>query len=246
MSAHKRACSGARQAAPVDGARFGQGVRALRRRRGWTQAQLAAAAGMSQAAVSRAECGRAGCLTGDLLDRLVAPLGARVETRLLWHGEGLDRLVDARHAAIVEVVVLRLTRLGWDSGVEVTFSVYGERGSIDVLAFHPQTRSLLVIEAKSVVPDLQAMLAAVDRKVRLASGVGRDRGWHATSVSTILVIPDTTTNRDRVRRHAATLAARLPVRTAALQRWLATPSGIVAGILFVPSPTTRRASARAR
>lgn len=228
---------------PMDARRFGRGLRVLRRRRGWSQAQLAGAAGVSQSAVSRAEGGRAGCLTNDMLDRLVAPLGARVETRLLWHGEGLDRLVDARHAATVEAVVRRLTRRRWEVAVEVTFSVYGERGSIDVLAFHPATAALLVVEVKSVVPDLQEMLSALDRKARLAAGVAAGRGWQAATVSTILVLPDTTTNRVRVRRHAATFAARLPLRTAALGRWLADPSGSVSGILFVPpagdSPTSR-------
>ena len=43
---------------------------------------------------------------------------------------------------------------------EVSFSVYGERGSIDILAFHASTGSLLVIEIKSVVPDMQSIWPA--------------------------------------------------------------------------------------
>ena len=43
---------------------------------------------------------------------------------------------------------------GWDVATEVSFNVRGERGSIDILAFHQATGSLLVIEIKSVVPDL--------------------------------------------------------------------------------------------
>ena len=68
------------------------------------------------------------------------------------------------------VVVRRLRALGWDVAVEVSFSRFGERGSIDVLAFHPARRALLVTEVKSVTPDMQAMLAGLDRKARLGAG----------------------------------------------------------------------------
>ena len=52
---------------------------------------------------------------------------------LRWHGEELDRLLDEAHARLVDEVVRRSTVLGWVVAVEVSFSRYGERGSIDVL-----------------------------------------------------------------------------------------------------------------
>ena len=39
----------------------------------------------------------------------------------------------------------------WRLSPEVSFSVYGERGIIDVLAWHPKTKILLVIELKTEV-----------------------------------------------------------------------------------------------
>jgi hypothetical protein len=59
----------------------------------------------------------------------------------------------------------------------VSFSRYGERGSIDVLAWHPRRRALAVFEVKSVTPDMQAMFVGLDRKGRLAPGIARERGW---------------------------------------------------------------------
>ena len=48
---------------------------------------------------------------------------------------------------------------GWEVHPEATFNVFGERGSIDILAFHPRYGALLIVEVKSAVPDMQSMLA---------------------------------------------------------------------------------------
>ena len=127
---------------------------------------------------------------------------------------------------------------------EVSFNIRGERGSIDILAFHAPTGSLLVIEIKSVVPDLQAMLGVLDRKVRLAAAIARERGWSVRSVSRLLVLPDDRTARRRVQQHAATFEAALPARNVEVRRWLAAPAGRLAGLLFLTND--HQASARHR
>jgi hypothetical protein len=162
--------------------------------------------------------------------------------RLLWQGEGLDRLLDAAHARVVEVVLQTLAERGWQALPEVTFNRFGERGSIDVLGWHPACRALLVVEVKSVVPDVQAMLAGLDRKARLAPRLASDRGWMVRHVSRLLVLPNDRTSRRRVADHRATFGLAYPARTRAIRRWLVAPDGAIAGILFVPSSqsTTRR------
>jgi hypothetical protein len=40
----------------------------------------------------------------------------------------------------------------------VTFSIYGERGSIDLLAWHSETRTLLVVELKSELTSIEETL----------------------------------------------------------------------------------------
>jgi transcriptional regulator with XRE-family HTH domain len=223
----------------MDAVRFGLGVRALRRRRGWTQEQLAEKCGLAQTAISRIERGFGDRFTVQTLARVVAALGARISVRLLSQGEDLDRLLDAGHAEIVERITKYLQARGWEVAPEATFSIYGERGSIDILAFHPATGTLLVIEVKSVVPDVQATLAGIDRKARLAERIARERGWRVTSVSRWLVLPGDKTSRRRIASHEATFRAALPGRTLAMQRWSAAPSGPVAGIVFV-SPSTQK------
>ena len=213
--------------------RFGLGVRALRRKRGWTQDALAAKAGVSRAAIWRIERGHADRVAVHVLVRVAAALGARIDLRLLWQGEGLDRLLDAGHADLVERTLELLAASDWVVATEVSFNIRGERGSIDILAFHPETGSLLVIEIKSVVPDMQAMLHGIDRKGRIAREVARDRGWEVTSVTRLLVLPDDRTARRRVERHAATFRAALPARTRDVRRWIRRPDGSLHGVLFL-------------
>jgi transcriptional regulator with XRE-family HTH domain len=196
----------------MDSVTFGRGFKALRIRKGLRQEDLAAEAGVSRGAIARIEHGRAEKVTVETLERLARPLGARVVCRLTWQGEGLDRLLDADHAAIVERVVRILGDFGWVVATEVSFNIWGERGSIDILAFHPGTRILLVVEVKSVVPYVQATLVTLDRKERLAIEIGRARGWDAAGVAKLLVIRDDRTARRRIDRHAATFGNAFPDR----------------------------------
>jgi transcriptional regulator with XRE-family HTH domain len=198
-----------------------------------TQARLADEVGVSRAVVWRIEHGRVDRVAIHTVERVAAALGARVDVRLLWHGEGLDRLLDARHAGLVERVIALLGDLGWTCASEVSFNVRGERGSIDILAFHQPTGCLIVIEVKSVVPDLQAMLAGLDRKGRLGRDIARERGWNAETVTRLLVLPDDRTARRRLAVHTATIQSVLPGTTVDVRRWLRSPVGVMHGVMFL-------------
>jgi transcriptional regulator with XRE-family HTH domain len=217
----------------MDVIRLGLGYRALRRRRRLTQADVGIKAGVSRSVVYRIERGHADDVAVHTLVRVAAALQARVEIRLLWQGEGLDRLLDVRHAGLVDRVLQILVSDGWEVATEVSFNVYGERGSIDILGYHPSSRCLLVVEVKSVLPDMQSMLAGLDRKGRLARTIAHDRGWHPTSVSKLLVLPEDRTARRRVREHCVTFDAALPARNVELRRWIKSPDGRRDGLMFL-------------
>lgn len=208
----------------MDVIRIGRTLRALRIRRRWRQIDLANAVGCSQALIARVERGGADKLTGAMLERIVAELGARLVVRVDWNGEAADRLLDADHALLVDAVLRILRAAGWEAIPEVTFAIDRERGSIDILAWHDASRTLLVIEVKSVVPDVQSTLSTFDRKIRLAPGIGRERGWPAAHVAALLVIGGSSTARRRVAAHAATFDARLPARAREIRRFLANPA----------------------
>ena len=228
----------------MDTVAFGRGFKALRLRKLLRQGDLAAQAGVSRGAIARIEQGHADRVTVETLEKVARPLGAHITCRISWNGELLERLLDQDHAAIVEQVVRFLAAAGWLVATEVSFNIWGERGSIDVLALHPGTRILLIIEVKSVVPDVQATLTTLDRKERLAIEVGRTRGWDAIGVAKLLVVRDDRSARRRIDQHAATFGNAFPDRIARIRAWLRTPDPAkpLRGLWFLSSES--RAVAR--
>ncbi len=214
--------------------RLGRSIRALRQRRGWRQEDLASAARVSQSAVSRIELGDVRGASIERLEAIATALGARLHVRLDWHGESLDRLVDADHAATVEAVVKLLRDAGWEVHAEATFNIYGERGSIDVLGWHPARGVVVVVEVKASLGDLQDTLSTHDRKLRLAPRLARERGWNVQASGALLVVADGRTARRRIEDHRDLFAAAYPTRSWAVRSWLREPLGPMRGLLLLP------------
>jgi hypothetical protein len=131
---------------------------------------------------------------------------------------------------------------GWVLSPEVSFAFYAERGRIDILTWHPSTRSLLVIELKTEITDVQDTLGVLDMKRRHARRIAAERGWRAGSVSVWLIVSGTKTNRRRVAAHRTLLRAALPHGRDALRRWLVAPSGTIAALTFWSTATGGSAS----
>jgi transcriptional regulator with XRE-family HTH domain len=164
----------------MDDQRAGRTLRAIRLYRRRRQVDIARTAGISQSSVSRIERGHLGSLTLDTLRGVAAALEATLDVGIRWRGGEADRIVGARHTAMTERVVAQLNRVGgWQWAAKTSFSAWGERGIIDVLAWHAGQRRLLVIELKTELVDPAALLAQVDRYRRLAQAMARERGWGA-------------------------------------------------------------------
>jgi transcriptional regulator with XRE-family HTH domain len=197
------------------------------------QEDAGVAAKLSRSKISRIERGQIAAMTIGDLDRAVTSLGATLELRLRWKGEYLDRLLDEAHARLVEVLVAMLRASGWEVAVEVSYSIWGERGSIDILAYHRLTGIVLVVEVKSVVPDSQALLHGLDRTTRLARQIAEERGWRVQHVARLLVVGASATSRRRIARLASTYEAAFPARGGDVRKWLRRPTGTLSGLLFV-------------
>lgn len=126
---------------------------------------------------------------------------------------------------------LRLERWGWLVRVEVSYSRYGERGRIDLLAWHPATRLLLVVEIKTDLVDVQQLLGSLDVKARLARHVAATHGWDADAVVPAIVFAEDRTVRRRLTM-LDTLFDRFGVRGRAAISWLRSPEGIAGGLLW--------------
>ena len=235
----------------MDDQRVGAALRAVRIKRGWTQKEVADRGRVSRGIVSLIERGHLDQVSTPAFRRLAAALGIRVDIVLrLPHGE-LERLVNAGHAAMHEALSRHLGSLsGWVQSPEVSFAIYSERGVIDILAFHEPTRSLLVIELKTELVEIEGLLATMDVRLRHAARIARERGWLASSVSGWVVIAEGDTNRRRVHAHSSTLRSAFPSDGRRMRAWLSNPNGSVRALSFWANfdgtTVTRTAAARRR
>ena len=234
----------------MDDAGLAGAVRALRHRRGWRQADLAARARISPSQIGVLESGRLEQLSLPVIRRVAAALGIRLRWDASFRGPELARLRDADHARLTEFLVRRLEALGWLVVVEASFNHYGERGRVDVLAYEPRSRRILVIEVKTLIVEVQAILGGLSVKTRVASGLARELGWRPAAIVPALVVRDSTTNRRRLAEHER-LFARLPLRGRSARSWLAQPTGAPDGLLVMidlpnPSHTGGRRAGRQR
>ena len=141
--------------------------------------------------------------------------------------------MNAAHAALHESLARHLGRsAGWTWLPEVSFSIYGERGVIDILAWHAATRCLLIIELKTSIVDPQELVAVMDRRVRLGARIAADHGWRPATVSAWVVVADTRTNHRRVLRHAGLLRTAFPADGHQVRAWLRRPSGSINALSF--------------
>jgi transcriptional regulator with XRE-family HTH domain len=225
--------------------RFGRSVKALRLRKGWRQEDLARAARVSRSAVGRIEAGEIGRMAWWQLLGVAEALDGQLDLDFRWRGADLDRLVDADHAAVQAALTALYRRASWETAVEATFSQFGERGSIDVLAWHPGTSQVAVNEVKVTVPEAGTTLEGLDRKARLAPLVARDQGWTCHGVSRFLVVADRSTARRRVAA-ATVFDAALPLRGAACTDWIRSPNQPVKGLFFLSPAPPPGASLRTR
>ncbi len=221
-------------------------VRFLRLRKGWAQETLGDRAEVSREMVSRIERGDMRGMTLGSIDRIARALGASIHLQLRWHGEQLDRLIDAAHAAIQQSVADLLSSTGWLVRVEVSFNHYDDRGRADIVALHPITRILLIVEIKSALGDLQETLGRLDVKVRLGRTLAHDLAWSdVRAVIPALVIGDSRLVRRTIAGHA-NLFERYDMRGRSALAWLRRPNGAPRGLLWFAKrpdshqPTVRR------
>jgi transcriptional regulator with XRE-family HTH domain len=148
----------------MDDQRIGHVLRALRQRKGWRQQDVGDRAGVSDTLVARIERGAFASIPLGKIRRVAETLGARFDTILRWQGADLGRLLDSRHAAMHESMARFLGSLdGWQFEPEVSFSIYGERGIIDILAWHPGRR---MHTGTSCGPRCRSMGVAIGRWLR--------------------------------------------------------------------------------
>ena len=211
---------------------FGRAVRAARLQRAWRQVDLADRARVSQTVVSRIERGLIPDMTLRVLRQVAAALEIRLELLPRGRGAELDRLLSARHSGLHESVAQALAHdfPDWVMASEVSFSIWGERGVIDLLLWNADRRALLIIEFKTELVDVGDLLSTMDRRLRLAADIVKSRRWYPKTVSTWVVIAASRTNARRIAEHRMVLHTAFPAGLREIRRWLREPTGSVAAI----------------
>ena len=190
---------------------------------------------MSRRTVARMESDNVRSVTVQTVRCVFAAAGAHARIVASWNGAALDRLLDERHAALVERVARILQVRNWTTMVEQTFSEYGERGSIDLLGWHKPSRSLVVTEVKSALGNLEETNRSLDTKVRLAPRLLREKLGVPATVSRLLVLPSGVDRAPHGR----------PARGRQIRAWLRRPDGSMAGLRFL-SEGQHRATPRSQ
>jgi transcriptional regulator with XRE-family HTH domain len=149
---------------------------------GWSLDELAARAKVSKGMLVLIEHGRAN-LTVDLAGKVLSALDVTVDLRIT-SPHVARRQRDAAHARCVAYVARRLESLGWLVHREVEIAGGRSHGWIDILAFDPVTRTLLVIEIKTEIHDLGQIERTLGWYGREAWSVASGFGWRPAAVRT--------------------------------------------------------------
>ena len=154
----------------MDDLQAGRAIRMSRIRRGWRQVDLAEAAHVSTATISRIEGGHLASFSVSTLRAACAVLELRLTLDLRGRGGDLDRMLSVRHSRLHESVLRSLAGAypDWALHPEVSFSIWGERGVIDLVMWHAGTRAMLIVEFKTELVDVNELLGTMDRRRRLA------------------------------------------------------------------------------
>ncbi len=233
----------------MDSSRIGRGLRAIRIRANSTQQEIADDAHVPRAVIAAVERGNFARVRVEQLLAIAVALQADLDIVLRWNGTELDRLLNAGHSAMHELVVGILTAASWEAVPERSFSIWGERGVIDLLAWHAATRTLLIVELKTEIVEVQRLIGTVDRYRRLAPQIIRDLGWEPLTVSVWVAVAENPTNRRRLSEHAGVLRAAFPTDGRTVPGWLRSPSDPLRALSFlsdarVANRTAARSSRR--
>jgi len=205
-------------------AELGRAVAAARRRRGLTQAQLAAMVGTSRSTVSRIEIGRARGVPLELWLRIAYALGLPARFEL-----GRDRLeepADVGHLGIQELVLALGRGAGYGGSFELPVPSSAPSRFVDAFLRSDTSRRLIVAEAHNLIGNVGAEVRSFERKLALSRDLAVVLGEDGSpyGVHGVWVVRSTRRNRELLARYPTLFATRFPGPSRAWVRALTTGS----------------------
>lgn len=218
----------------------GTGLRAARQARGWSQRRLAAGSKVPQTVISSIERAAQRHPPLDTVDRLCRALDAELvveirPARLVGRADQRD----PAHAACAGAMRRILERAGWAVESEVEFVTGRSHGFIDLLAYDPMRRRLLVVEVKTELRDIGALERQLGWYLREAPGAAARLGWRPTTVAGIVALLATTAVDGAVLANRTPLAAAFPIRGRAVREALLHGAALAGRGLVMIDPARR-------
>jgi transcriptional regulator with XRE-family HTH domain len=223
------------------GVRIGVIVRTGRESLRWTKTHLGERTGISRQMIAAVESGQG----NPSLDVIAALLdGLDIDLELVGRGPiAIDgsRSHDAAHAICSAYVQRRLEAGGWEVAREVRIEDGRYIGWIDLLAFHPPTRTLLVIEVKTRIDDIGAIERSIDWHARGARRAAERQGWQPERIGAWVLALATDEVENELHRNRVVWDSGFPRRARGLAEDLVAPEQINEGrALALIDPRSRR------
>jgi len=216
-------------------------IRDGREVRGLTKSALAERVGISRQMVGSVERGDANPSL-ETIARLLD--GTGVDIDLVVRGSvriGPRRQGDAAHARCSPHVQRRFVSEGWLTAREVRIEQGRYVGWIDVLAFHPPTGTLLIIEIKTEIHDFGDIERSMDWYARGAWDAARRLGWRPKRVGSWLLVLATGAAEERIMANRQAIESAFPLRADAMMTFVADPaSGVVGRAVALIDPRSHR------
>ena len=188
---------------------IGGQLRAARRRRGWTQQQLAERVGLSRSAISAIERGLGGSHTLDTWQRIAVALD--LPLRIDLGRDPYEEPSDAGHLRMQELV-LRLARgAGYVGSFELPTRPIDPRHSADCGLLDRPGRRLILAECWNTITDLGAGARSTNRKIAEAHAFAVSVfGADGVEVGACWVVRDTRRNRALFDSYPEIIGSRFP------------------------------------
>lgn len=206
-----------------------------------TQRELADAAGVSRSLIAAIEAGQANPSL-DVVMRIGDALG--LDLQLVGRppvaiGARKPNIVHARCSGYVD---RRLRAVGWQTRREVEIASDRSHGWIDLLAFDPRTRVLVIVEVKTWLDDIGAIERQLAWYERVAKGVASGIGWQPDRVMSWLLVLASEEVENSLRRYRDLFRIAFPRRALDMRLDLTEPTRIAPAArgLALIDPTSRR------
>ncbi|HXG26231.1 MAG TPA: helix-turn-helix transcriptional regulator [Candidatus Binatia bacterium] len=180
-------------------------VREMRRRRRWTQAELARRTGVGRMVIGRLERGQAR-LDLDLLDRIAEALG--VWLTVDFGRDPREDVANAGHLAMQELMLRLARKHGLERQFELATRPAEPWRSIDVAVGSEAQRVIVDEECWNVIGDIGAAWRSSARKLAELEQAAVGRWGENGRAALVWVVRDSTRNRTLVARYPEVFASR--------------------------------------